>query len=116
MQMRTVVTAIAAAIAVAGVSVAQDALPNPIKTCADIRAYIRPDGTMTMDTFKQVLIAGGMEWNDYREDAMNKQCKVTTYVKNAIMIQHVAGSILVTTRVVTDNDVCKLTEISLSNC
>jgi len=113
---KAIIAAVLAAGSFAGISGAADSLPNPVKTCADVRAYIGPDGSMTMDSFKQVLIAGGMEWNDYREQAMNNQCKVTAYVKNAIMMQHVAGSILVTTKVVTDNGICKLTDISLSNC
>jgi hypothetical protein len=111
-----IIAAVLATGAFAGISGAADSLPNPVKTCADVRAYIGPDGTMTMDTFKKVLIAGGMEWNDRREEGLYGQCKATAYVKMVIMSQHVAGSLVVTTRVIDGNGVCKLTDISLDNC
>ena len=91
-------------------------LPDPVKTCDDIRAYMDPDGTMTMETFKKVLISAGMVWNDNAEQGLNNQCKVTAYVKTVIMMQHVGPNMLLSTHVMNDNGVCRLTEISLSGC
>ncbi|MDE2184955.1 MAG: hypothetical protein KGJ78_18225 [Alphaproteobacteria bacterium] len=92
------------------------ALPTPVKTCDDVRAYMEPDGTMTKGNFKKVLIASGMVWDDRAEQGLNNQCKVTAYVKTVIMVQHVGPNILVSTHVVGENGVCRLTEISLSGC
>ena len=91
-------------------------LPDPVKTCDDIRAYMDPDGTMTMETFKKVLIAAGKVWDDRAEEGLNNQCKVTAYVKTVIMMQHVGPNMLVNTHVVCDKGVCRLTEISISGC
>jgi len=116
MQIRTIMAAVAAVVAIADVAVAQDTRPNPVKTCADVRAYIDPDGSMTMETFKKVLIATGRSWGPQQEGGLDNQCKVTAYVKNVIMVQHVTPTILLTTRVVNDGGVCKLTNISIDGC
>jgi hypothetical protein len=116
MRAGTIAAAFAASFVFGATAAAADSLPNPVKTCADIRAYIGPDGTMTMDTFKQVLIAAGMVWDDRAEQGLNNQCKVTAYVRTVVMIQHVGEHMVVTTQVVDDNGVCKLTDISLSGC
>jgi hypothetical protein len=87
--------------------------PNPVKTSADVRAYLNADGTMTMDTFKQVLIATGRPWGPPQEAGLDNQCKMTAYVKNVVMMQHVTPSILLSARVIMDGGVCKLTAITV---
>jgi len=114
--MHTRATAFAASLALTICGSLAAPLPDPVKTCDDIRAYMEPDGTMTMETFKKVLIAAGLQWDDRAEQALKNQCKVTAYVQKAIMMQHVGSKMLLSTHVVTDNGVCRLTEISISGC
>ena len=100
---------------------AEDALSNPVKTCADARAYLDADNSMTMETFKKLLIASGMELDDHANQALEQQCKVTAYVKQVVMIQHLGkredgSAIAASTQVVMDNGTCRLTKVSFDNC
>jgi hypothetical protein len=104
-----------------GASLAEPALPNPIKTCEDVRAYIDTDNSMTMDKFKALMNAGGADLGSRGNAALDNQCKMTAFVKQVTMIQRVLekddGNIVsVSTDVVMDNGVCKLTNISLMGC
>ena len=86
-----------------------------------MRAYIDTDNSMTMDTFRTLLTAGGADLSTGGNHSLDLQCKVTAYVKNVIMVQRVFrkddGTIVsVSTHVVDDNGVCKLTEITLTGC
>lgn len=115
------VCATALTLCCAGISVAAESRPNPIRTCDDVRAYIDADNSMTMDTFRTLLTAGGADLSTGGNHSLDLQCKATAYVKNVVMIQRVLkkddGSVVsVSTHVIDDNGVCKLTQISLTGC
>lgn len=101
---------------------AQTVPANPVTTCADVRTYIAPDNSMTMDAFKQLLTAAGNDLSKGGNDALDMQCKVVPYVKNAvIMIQHIMKTsdgtpVAIKTQVVLDGGACKLSKIELSGC
>jgi hypothetical protein len=114
--MRKVFAAVAGVL-FAGSGLAEDApLPARVRSCADVRAYMDADGAMSMATFKTVLIAAGMEWGPEQDKALENQCMVTAYVKQAVLVQHVNRAVMVTARVVNQGGVCKLTNISLDGC
>ena len=101
-------------------SVAQDALPNPVKTCADVSAYVT-DRSMTMDAFKKLLTAAGADLRGRGEQALDNQCKATAYAKHVVMSQHVltkadGGEVRISTQIINDNGTCRLTEISVGGC
>ena len=104
-----------------GASVAEQALPNPVKTCEDARAYIGGDNSMTMDRFKALMTAAGNDLSGGGAARLDTQCKLTAVVRQVMMVQHVLtkddGAVVsISTQVVQDNGVCKLTNISLTNC
>ena len=104
----------------AGPSAAQDTLPNPVKACADVNAYIT-DRSMTMDTLKKLLTAAGANLSGAGERALDNQCKATANAKRVVMSQHVltpadGREIRIVTRIINDNGTCRLTEISVSGC
>jgi len=99
---------------------AGDNLPSPVKTCADVGAYIGRDNTMTMDTFKTLLTAGGFDMSR-GENNIDMQCKLTKVVKNVVLSQHVLTTddgreIRVTARVIDDSGICKLVNVAVSGC
>jgi hypothetical protein len=101
-------------------TVAQDSLPNPVKTCADVSAYIT-NRSITMDGFKKLLTAAGADIRGGGEQALDNQCKATAYAKHVVMSQHIltkadGGEIRIATQVINDNGICKLTEISVAGC
>ena len=95
---------------------AQSTLPNPVRTCGDIRAYIGPDQTMTMDTFKSLLTAAGADLSNGHDQGLDLQCKAAGAVKHVLMIQRILGDIRLSANVVLDNGVCKLTKITVPSC
>ena len=101
---------------------AQDSLPNPVKTCQDVRAYVGAGNSMTMESFKSLLTAAGADLSKGGGKALDMQCKVVPYVKQSvIMSQRVltkndGGEIRLTTRVTLDNGVCKLVDLSIDGC
>jgi hypothetical protein len=104
-----------------GAAGAGDSFPSPVTSCDDVRAYIGADNSMTMDTFKKLLIASGLNLNGQGEQALNNQCKATAYTKEVIMSQHVltkadGSEIRATTQVIEDNGVCRLINVSLAGC
>jgi hypothetical protein len=112
---------IAAIFLATGTASAQTPLPNPVKTCEDVRAYIGPDESMTMESFKGLLTASGADLSGGGSGALDLQCKASAYVKHDIMSQHVltkasGGEIRLTGHLVMDNGTCKLTEISVAGC
>jgi hypothetical protein len=52
-----------------GAAGAGDSFPSPVTSCDDVRAYIGTDNSMTMDTFKKLLIASGLNLNGQGEQA-----------------------------------------------
>lgn len=101
---------------------AEDTLPSPVKTCHDVHAYVSTDNSMTMDTFKKLLTAAGKDLSNGGNKALDAQCQAVPYVKQAvIMSQRVltkddGGEIRIITRVILDNGVCKLSDLSISGC
>jgi hypothetical protein len=96
-------------------------LPDPVSSCNDVRAYIRADNSMTMDDFKKLLTAAGMDLSGGGSHALDMQCKATAFAKNVILSQHVltkqdGTEIRVNTRVTQEGGVCRLTEIDLAGC
>jgi hypothetical protein len=116
MRIRALAAVAGVLFAVSGPLIAEEPPPAHVKSCADVRAYMDADGAMTMATFKTVLIAAGMEWGPQQDKALENQCMVTAYVKQAVLVQHVNRAIMVTARVVNEGGVCKLTNISLDGC
>jgi hypothetical protein len=119
---KQLVTAIALSLQVlaAEPTVAQDQLPNPVKTCADVSAYIT-DRSMTMDALKKLLTASGTDLKGSGGQFLDNQCKLTANVKHLVMSQHVLTKtdgveIRIITQIVNDNGTCRLTEISVSGC
>jgi hypothetical protein len=105
----------------AGTVEAGGSLPNPVKSCQDVRAYIGADNSMTMDTFKKLLIASGQNLAGAGEQGLDSTCKLTALSKNVVMSQHVltkpdGTEISAKTEVIVDHGVCKLTNVSLSGC
>jgi hypothetical protein len=99
---------------------ADDTLPNPVRTCTDLRAYIDGD-TMTMDRFKALMTAAGADLTQGGNDSLDMQCKLTAVVKNVVIVQRVmrkddGGEVRVATQVVTEGGICKLTKISVDGC
>jgi hypothetical protein len=96
---------------------ADDASPARVRTCADVRAYIGADGTMTMDRFKALMRATESGLSDRGAAALDDQCKATAYVKQVIMSQQVYGTpARVGTKLVSEGGACKLTQIALEGC
>jgi hypothetical protein len=98
-----------------------DPLPNPVRTCTDINAYIDSDKSMTMDRFKSLLTAAGFNLEAGGNAGLDNQCKLTAVVKHVVMVQRIlkkedGTEVRVTTQVVQDNGACKLTDIALSGC
>ncbi len=105
----------------AGAVQAGDSLPNPVKSCEDARAYVGADNSMTMDTFKKLLIASGQNLDGSGEQALDKQCKVAAVVRNVLLSQHImtkpdGSEIRAETRVIDENGVCKLVNVSIAGC
>ena len=71
---------------------------------------------MTMNTFKSLLTAAGADLSNGHDQGLDLQCKATGAVKHVIMIQRVLGDIRLSAHVITDNGVCKLTEITVPRC
>ena len=99
---------------------ADDPLPNPVKTCADLRAYIDGDA-MTMDRFKTLMTNAGADLSKGGNDALDMQCKLVGVVRNVVLSQRVFvkedGTLVrIDTQVVKDGDVCKLTRIEVTGC
>ncbi|HEY2070180.1 MAG TPA: hypothetical protein VGG48_11550 [Rhizomicrobium sp.] len=93
----------------------------PVKSCTDARTYIGADGSMTMDDFRKLMTAAGHDPGNAGNHALDNECKVAPYVGNNIMVQSVLlkddGTVVsVATKVIIDNGVCKLTQITLSGC
>ena len=116
------VAAIALPLLIGAISsaMAQGTLPNPVKTCADVNAYVT-DRSMTMDRFKTLLTAAGADLRGGGEQALDNQCKATAYAKQVIMSQGIlrkddGGIVRMETKIINDNGVCRLTEISVSGC
>jgi hypothetical protein len=97
-------------------AVAQTPLPNPVKTCEDVRAYIGPDQSMTMDTLKSLLTASGTDPSKSGDQGLDMQCKAADAVGQLILSQRVLGGIRINAHVITDNGVCKLNQISVTGC
>ena len=60
-------------------------LPNPVKTCSDVRAYVDANNSMTMDSFKSLLTSAGADLSKGGNDGLDMQCKVVPYVKSAVI-------------------------------
>jgi hypothetical protein len=109
-------------LACSNIAVAGDVVPaNPVRTCTDVQTYMASDNSMTMDQFKNLMTASGADLSKGGNEALDNQCKVTAYVKNVIMVQHIlkkddGGLVAIKTRVIMDNGVCKLTDIALEGC
>jgi hypothetical protein len=88
----------------------------------DVQAYIDPDQSITMNSFKALLTASGTDLTKGGSGALDLQCKANAYVKHHIMSQRglttaSGGDIRFTGLLITDsNGVCKLTEISVAGC
>jgi hypothetical protein len=101
---------------------AANPLPSPVRTCEDIRAYIDADNSMTMDTFKKLLIASDRDLGGQGEQALDNQCMMTAYAKSVtveseyILTKEDGGKISVTTQVIKDKGVCKLVNLFLTGC
>jgi hypothetical protein len=99
-----------------------NSLPSPVRTCQDVRAYIDADNSMTMDTFKRLLIASGRNLAGQGEQALDNQCMMTAFAKSvtveseSILTKANGGKISVSTQVIKAKGVCKLIKISVDGC
>ncbi len=99
----------------------EGSLPKSVKSCADVRAYIDADKSMTMDTFKKLMTAAGANLDEGGGTNLDTQCEATAYVKNVMMSQRIfsgagGNEVRITTKLITDNGTCKLTQIVLDGC
>jgi len=99
----------------------QPSLPVSVKNCEDVKAFMSPDNSMTMETFKKLLVASGFNMDARAEESLDKQCKASAYVGNLLMSQHLltksnGGEIRATMKVIQDNGTCKVVNMTLNGC
>jgi TPR repeat protein len=86
-------------------------------TCASIKAKLDPDGTITQENFKQLMISMGYKWNPAAETGFQIECKGAA--KGMPITKHQQlwpTSIIFSAKVVDDKGVCRLTDVSLEPC
>lgn len=111
-------------IATASMAIAEDqapsTLPSPVKTCADIRAYIDSDGSMPLERLKSLFTAGGFDMTtSHNREYIAMVCSVAR-VRQTGLVQNLklgeGRTARFTSRVVDDHGTCKIENITLQGC
>ena len=120
---RVTVTIFAVPLVVLGVGTVEAGgpLPNPVKSCEDVRAYIDADNSMTMDTYKKLLIASGENPAGSEDQSLDTTCQLTAAANGVnftqrVLIKSDGTKVILGSWVIVDGGVCKLTKVSLTGC
>jgi hypothetical protein len=97
-----------------------DNLPNPVKTCDDVRAYTDPDGSMPMERFKSLMSADGYDMTAPENQAYSAMLCDQAGQRKVTMVQYVklggAAKVKFTAPIVNEGGICKLATVTLDGC
>jgi TonB family protein len=116
--MRTELLAVAiTTIVLSGVAGAERAKPVPARTCADVKAWLDVDGTITQESFKQLMTTMGYKWNPIAEENFANECKLAARKVTVNKHQQLwPTGIGFSAKVVDDKGICRLADVSLDQC